>query len=52
MFQESRRLGFRIEGNGKQTKKGTLIIRIGFWGPLYYSYNTKPPNSIGDYLGP
>ena len=20
-----------------------LIIRIGFWGPLYYSYNKEPP---------
>ena len=25
------------------------IIRIGFWGPLYYIYNEEPPqNSIGD----
>ena len=25
------------------------IIRIGFWGPLYYIYNEGPPqNSIGD----
>ena len=21
---------------------GALIIRIGFWGPLYYSYNKEP----------
>ena len=27
-----------------------LIIRIGFWGPLYRIRN--PPNSIGSYLGP
>ena len=25
------------------TNIGALIIRIGFWGPLYYSYNKKPP---------
>ena len=22
---------------------GALIIRIGFWGPLYYKYNKDPP---------
>ena len=31
---------------------GALIIRIGFWGPLYYSYNKEPQNSIGNYSGP
>ena len=32
---------------------GALIIRKGFWGPLYYNYNKEPPqNSIGNYLGP
>ena len=32
---------------------GALIIRIGFWGPLYDNYNKEPPqNSIGIYLGP
>ena len=28
---------------------GALIIRIGSWGPLYYNYNKKPENSIGNY---
>ena len=28
---------------------GALIIRIGFWGPLYYNYNKEPQNSIGNY---
>ena len=29
---------------------GALIIRIGFWGPLYYNHNKEPPpNSIGNY---
>ena len=31
------------------------MIRIGFWGPWYYTYNKEPPqkkNSIGHYLGP
>ena len=31
---------------------GALIIRIGFWGPLYHNDNTEPQNSIGSYLGP
>ena len=32
---------------------GALIIRIGCWGPLCYSYTKEPPqNSIGNYLGP
>ena len=22
---------------------GALIIRIGFWGPEYYTYNNEPP---------
>ena len=25
---------------------GALIIRIGFWGILYYSYNKEPPQKI------
>ena len=29
-----------------------LIIRIGFWAPLYYNDNKEPPNySIGSYEG-
>ena len=32
---------------------GALIIRIGFWGPLYYNYNKEPSqNSIDNYLRP
>ena len=23
-----------------------LIIRIGFWGPLYYNYNKEPPKIV------
>ena len=23
---------------------GALIIRIGFWGPFYYTYKKEPPN--------
>ena len=26
-----------------------LIIRIAFWGPLYYNYNKEPLNGIGIY---
>ena len=25
---------------------GALIIRIGFWGILYYTYNKEPPKPI------
>ena len=26
-----------------------LIIRIGFWGPVYYNYNKEPPqNGVGN----
>ena len=41
---------------------GPQKIRIGLWGPLYYTYNKEPPppsrqkkreyNSIGNYFGP
>ena len=32
---------------------GALLIRIGFWGPLYYNYTREPPqNSIGNRLRP
>ena len=31
---------------------GALIIRTGFWGPLYYNHNKEPQNSIGNYYGP
>ena len=34
---EDRVLGFNI---------GALIIRIGFWGPLYYIYNKEPPKTL------
>ena len=34
---------------------GALIIRRGFWGPLYYNIIKEPPqkkNSLGNYFGP
>ena len=32
------------------TNIGALIIRRGFWGPLYYTCNKDPPQySIGNY---
>ena len=33
---------------------GALIIRIGFWGPVYYNHNKEPhkSTSIGNYLRP
>ena len=40
-------MGFKVNNIG------ALIIRMGFWGPLYYNYNREPPqNSVGNYLGP
>ena len=30
---------------------GALIIRIGFWGILYYNYHKEPQNNIGIYSG-
>ena len=26
--------------------KGALIIRLGFWSPLYYTYNKEPPKLV------
>ena len=26
-----------------EPKKGAIMIRIGFWGPLSYNYNKEPP---------
>ena len=32
---------------------GALIIRTGFWSPLYYNHSKEPSkNSIVSYLGP
>ena len=31
---------------------GALIVRIGFWGPVDYSYNKEPQNSVGNYFDP
>ena len=37
----------------KLTNIGALTLKIGFWGPLYYSYSIRnPQNSIGHDLGP
>ena len=35
-----------------QLNIGALIIRIGFWVPLYYNHNQEPPicNSIGEII--
>ena len=30
-------------GRGGEGNVGALIIRIEFWGPLYYTYNKEPP---------
>ena len=40
----------RVKGEGKDQDEdrdlvilGAFIIRIGFWSPLYYTYNKEPP---------
>ena len=25
---------------------GTVLVRIGFWGPLYYNHDKEPPNIV------
>ena len=30
---------------------GALIIRTGFWGPIYYIIIRNPKKNIGNYLG-
>ena len=46
------RIGFPLKGSFKRAtirdlegyySIGALIIRIGFWGPLYCKYNKEPP---------
>ena len=27
-------------------KTGAFIIRIGFWGPIYYNYSKEPPKIV------
>ena len=34
------------------SKTGALIIRIGFWGPLYYNYDREPPKPYSNHSGP
>ena len=38
---------------GPMTKDtiGALIIRIGFWGPLYHKYNKELPKIISVIIG-
>ena len=31
---------------------GALIIRTGFWGPLYYNYIIRNLNNVDNHLGP
>ena len=32
-----------VSATPQESTLGALIIRIGFWGPLYYTYNKEPP---------
>ena len=42
-----------VAANPESHNVEALIVRLGFGGPLYYSYNQDPPpqNSIGNYFG-
>ena len=56
------RRGFPFKGSLKGVYRGSiagcymnigaLAIRMGFWGPLYYSDIKEAPNSIGIFVGP
>ena len=35
----------------RRSNIGTLIVRIGFGGTLYYTYNKDPQNSLGNHKG-
>ena len=40
--------GTRFKGRGYRVEQ--RMLRIEFWGPLYYNYTKEPPkNSIGNY---
>ena len=42
----SSRPEFRLLGLQREERRANiraLIIRIGFWGPLYYTYKKEPP---------
>ena len=44
------RVALRREGSATYSmpcfaNAGAFVIRIGFWGPLYYNYNNEPSNS-------
>ena len=34
---------------GASNIEAVMIIRIGFWGPLYYNYNKEPPKPYSNY---
>ena len=42
----------RTPQKGTNPTMGALIIRIEFWGQLYYKYSKGPPQCIGIYLDP
>ena len=39
-----------MKGCRLQITVGDLLIRIGFWGPLYYSYNKEPKILCGKWM--
>ena len=45
---QARQTSLRLSGSSpsgwRPGSVGAFIIRMGFGGPLYYSYNTEPPN--------
>ena len=47
---EALRKRLDIASTPKLLNIGALIVRIGFWGPLYYNDNKEPPTCIGPYI--
>ena len=36
----------KMKAWGSDLHIGALIIRVGFWGPLYHNYNKEPPKIV------
>ena len=44
-------VGFSASSSSERTMKA-LIIRIGFWGPLYHIYNKEPQKQYWEFFRP
>ena len=50
--QTERMLGHVCDVCNEPCDVGAFIIRIRFWGILYYNYNKEPHNGIDNYSSP